>query len=73
MTSVTTLLALIALVVLGGSIIRDFAYAMIWGVIIGTYLSIFIAIPTLLFLGLRRIVGGDTGAAQDTPAEEQGA
>ncbi|MCZ6763554.1 MAG: protein translocase subunit SecF [Alphaproteobacteria bacterium] len=73
MTSVTTLLALIALVVLGGSIIRDFAYAMIWGVIIGTYSSIFIAVPTLLFLGLRRIAGGDTSEAQDTPAEEQGA
>ena len=73
MTSVTTLLALIALVVLGGSIIRDFALAMIWGVVIGTYSSIFIAVPTLLFLGLRDIVGGDPAASDDGAADEQAA
>jgi preprotein translocase subunit SecF len=47
MTSVTTLIALIALAVFGGTIIRDFALAMIWGVIIGTYSSVFIAVPVL--------------------------
>lgn len=54
MTSVTTLIALIALAIFGGSIIRDFAYAMIWGVIIGTYSSVFIAVPVLLALNLSR-------------------
>ena len=54
MTSVTTLIALIALAVFGGSIIRDFALAMIWGVIIGTYSSVFIAVPVLLALNLSR-------------------
>ena len=43
MTSVTTLLALIALFVLGGDVIRGFVFAMIWGVIVGTYSSIFVA------------------------------
>ncbi|MDJ0822571.1 MAG: protein translocase subunit SecF [Paracoccaceae bacterium] len=54
MTSVTTLLALIALFVLGGDVIRGFVFAMIWGVIIGTYSSIFVASAMLLWLGVKR-------------------
>jgi len=54
MTSVTTLLALIALFVLGGDVIRGFVFAMIWGVIVGTYSSIFVASTTLLVLGVKR-------------------
>ena len=54
MTSVTTLLALIALFVLGGDVIRGFVFAMIWGVIIGTYSSIFVASAILLYLGVKR-------------------
>ncbi|MEM6307070.1 MAG: protein translocase subunit SecF [Pseudomonadota bacterium] len=54
MTSVTTLLALISLFVLGGDVIRGFVFAMIWGVIIGTYSSIFVASAALLFLGVKR-------------------
>jgi len=46
MTSVTTLLALIALFTLGGDVIRGFVFAMIWGVIIGTYSSVFVASAT---------------------------
>jgi len=53
MTSVTTLLALAALYIFGGPVIRDFTFALIWGVLIGTYSSIFIASPLLLFLNLR--------------------
>ncbi len=49
-TSLTTLLALSALAILGGSIIRDFALIMIFGVIIGTWSSITLGIPTLLLL-----------------------
>ncbi len=52
-TSATTLLALFALFFLGGEVIRDFAFAMIWGVIIGTYSSIWIASTTLLWMGVR--------------------
>ncbi|WP_281856132.1 protein translocase subunit SecF [Litoreibacter halocynthiae] len=54
MTSVTTLLALIALFVLGGDVIRGFVFAMIWGIIVGTYSSIFVASTILLFLGVKR-------------------
>ena len=50
MTSVTTLLALIALYTLGGEVIRGFTFAMIWGVLVGTYSSIFIAAPLLIRL-----------------------
>ncbi len=54
MTSVTTLLALIALFVLGGDVIRGFVFAMIWGVIVGTYSSIFVASAVLLYFGVKR-------------------
>lgn len=54
MTSVTTLLALIALYVLGGDVIRGFVFAMIWGVIVGTYSSVFVASAMLLWLGVKR-------------------
>ena len=54
MTSVTTLLALISLFVLGGDVIRGFVFAMIWGVIVGTYSSIFVASASLLLLGVKR-------------------
>ncbi|MBK1636197.1 protein translocase subunit SecF [Rhodovulum adriaticum] len=54
MTSVTTLLALIALFVLGGDVIRGFVFAMIWGVVVGTYSSVFVASNILLMLGVKR-------------------
>ena len=49
-TSVTTLLALLSIYILGGEILRGFSFAMILGVIIGTYSSIFVASPILKFL-----------------------
>ena len=48
-TSVTTLLALISIYILGGEILRGFSFAMILGVLIGTYSSIFVASPILKF------------------------
>jgi len=54
MTSVTTLIALISLFVLGGDVIRGFVFAMIWGVVVGTYSSVFIASNILLRLGVKR-------------------
>jgi len=54
MTSFTTLLALIALFFLGGDVIRGFVFAMIWGVVVGTYSSIFVASTILLYLGVKR-------------------
>jgi preprotein translocase subunit SecF len=54
MTSVTTLIALISLFVLGGDVIRGFVFAMIWGVIVGTYSSVFVAAVILKRLGVKR-------------------
>jgi preprotein translocase SecF subunit len=54
MTSFTTLVALVALVVAGGPVIRGFTIAMIWGVVIGTYSSVYVASPMVLHLHLRR-------------------
>ena len=54
MTSVTTMLALLALFILGGDVIRGFVFAMMWGVLIGTYSSIFVASAILLVLGVKR-------------------
>lgn len=53
LTSLTTLIALIALYVFGGEVIRGFVDALIFGILIGTYSSIFVASPILLYLGLR--------------------
>jgi len=63
MTSVTTLLALLSLFFFGGEVIRGFTAAMIWGVLVGTYSSIFIASPLLLRLGVER----ERETAADTP------
>ena len=54
LTSVTTLLALFSLFFFGGEVIRSFVFAMIWGVFVGTYSSIFIAAPLLINLKLSR-------------------
>jgi preprotein translocase subunit SecF len=54
MTSGTVLLALIALVVFGGPVIRDFTIAMLWGVLIGVYSTVYVAAPMILHLNLRR-------------------
>ena len=54
MTSVTTLIALLALYLLGGEVIRGFTFGMIWGVVVGTYSSVFIAAVVLSRLGVTR-------------------
>ena len=54
MTSGTTLLALMALFLFGGAVIKGFTFAMIWGVLIGTYSSVFVASPLLLYLRIDR-------------------
>ena len=53
LTSVTTLMAVLALLVLGGEVVRPFAIAMLIGIVVGTYSSIYIAAPTLLWLETR--------------------
>ena len=59
LTSVSTLLALVALFAFGGEVIRGFTAGLIWGILIGTYSSFGLAVPLLSYLGLRR--GGEGG------------
>ena len=54
MTSITTALALMAIAIFGGAVLRDFALAMLWGVAIGTYSSVFIAVGIVSRFDLSR-------------------
>ena len=65
LTSAATMMALLALYFFGGAVIKGFAFAMIWGVVVGTYSSIFIASPVLILLGTKR----ETAAADPKPAQ----
>lgn len=67
MTSLTTLLALFALYFFGGEVITGFVFAMIFGVVVGTYSSIFIAVALLIEMRVGR--GGEGGAAADAEIE----
>ncbi len=67
MTSVTTALALLAIIIFGGAVLRDFALAMLWGVTIGTYSSIFVAVGLLSRFSLNR---GDEDKDDGTPRPE---
>jgi preprotein translocase subunit SecF len=53
MTATTVFLALLSLVLFGGEVIRSFSLAMIWGIFVATYSSVFICSPMLIYLGLR--------------------
>jgi preprotein translocase subunit SecF len=53
LTSVCTLIALASLYIFGGEVIRGFTFAMIWGVFVGTYSSIFVGAPILILLGAK--------------------
>lgn len=69
MTSLTTLLALIALLVFGGPILRDFSIALIWGVLIGTYSTIYVAAPFILHFKLRREADDPLDTLHASPSE----
>lgn len=65
MTATTVFLALLSLVIFGGEVIRSFSIAMIWGIFVATYSSIFICSPMLIYLGLRN----ETADAPQAPAK----
>ncbi len=73
LTSGTTLVALLSLFFLGGEVIRPFAFAMILGVIVGTYSSVYIASPVLLVLERRFGKGAATEVARAERASRSGA
>jgi preprotein translocase SecF subunit len=69
LTSFTTLLALIALFLFGGPVIRGFTTGLIWGICIGTYSSIALAVPLLARFNIR---GQAAGGEESAPAEQAG-
>jgi SecD/SecF fusion protein len=72
LTGVTTLLALIALYLFGGEVIRSFTFAMIFGILVGTYSSIFVAGPLLILFRLRpEGSGADSKDETKLPATAQ--
>jgi preprotein translocase subunit SecF len=68
MTVGTVLMALIALYFFGGEVIRGFTFAMLFGVIVGTYSSVFIAAPFLILIGVKRDWSGLEKAKTAKPA-----
>jgi preprotein translocase subunit SecF len=65
MTSFTTVIALAALFFFGGEVVHGFTAAMIWGIFIGTYSSVFIAAPVLLWFTLRREPENEAAEGQE--------
>lgn len=72
LTAATTLLALLALYIFGGAVIRSFTFTMLFGVALGTFSSIYIAAPVLIIFRLRRNTNGedegDTSMKSGKPA-----
>ena len=69
LTGCTAFVVLIALYIFGGEVIRNFNFAMLFGVVVGTYSSIFIAAPLLGYLGVKRDWSGEKAVASGPPAK----
>lgn len=54
LTGGTAILALIALYILGGAVLKGIVGALIWGIVVGTYSSVFVATPILIYMGLKQ-------------------
>jgi preprotein translocase subunit SecF len=67
LTGISVFLVLVALAIFGGEVIKGFAYAMLFGLVVGTYSSVFIAAPILVYLGLREV---DAAAPADAKAPQ---
>jgi preprotein translocase SecF subunit len=78
LTGVTAIAGITALLIFGGEVLRNFSFAMLFGIIIGTYSSIFIAAPLLGYLGVKRDTVGAAARAKEAapviaPASTAGA
>ncbi len=73
LTSFTTLLAVTALSIFGGEVLRGFSLALMWGVVIGTYSSIYVAMPVLIYFDLRHedLEGGGAPNLAQVPEGER--
>ena len=67
------MIALICLFAFGGQVIRGFSAGLIWGIVIGTYSSIGLAVPLLSFMNLRGMTGGEEASKAAEGAEEPAA
>ena len=67
MTAVTTAIALTAMLIFGGDVIRDFVIAMLWGVIVGCYSTIYVAKNIVLWLGVKRDWSKDNPKKDPSP------
>jgi len=61
LTSSTTLLAALALAIFGGEVIKGFSWSLVFGIVVGTYSSIYISAPTLIYLKIRPELEGEQG------------
>jgi preprotein translocase subunit SecF len=68
LTGLTAIVGILALLIFGGEVIRNFSFAMLFGIIIGTYSSIFIAAPLLDYLGVKRETVGYAVKAKEAAA-----
>lgn len=74
-TSIAIFLSIIPLALFGGEALREFAWALLFGIVLATSSSIFIAAPILLYLGehrLRRTITGEEGPVEGTAPQEPG-
>ena len=71
LTTFTTLLAVLALLVLGGPALRGFSIAMLWGLFVGTYSSIWVGLPVLLYFDVRGEETGGVGPDGDDHESEE--
>ncbi len=70
LTGGTVFVSVLALFIFGGEVIRGFSAAMLWGVIVGTYSSIYVAMPVLYHFNLRTITKGKVQGADEESLDE---
>jgi preprotein translocase subunit SecF len=68
LTGCTAIVVLLSLYIFGGEVIRNFNFAMLFGIVVGTYSSIFIGAPLLGYLGVKREWGGGGGTSKQASA-----
>jgi preprotein translocase subunit SecF len=71
LTGITTILVLMSLYVLGGEALRGFSFAMLFGIVVGTYSSVFVAVPLLIYLKVRASPPAGEPVADGSAAERQ--
>lgn len=73
LTSGTTMLAVLFLLVFGGDVLQGFSLAILWGIVVGTYSSVYVAVPSLVFFRFTRSGEADPDAPEDEGGEGGGA